>query len=502
MRKVAARHLLDTPLGYFNANLSGRLRKQIDDNAALTETLLAHELPDAAGGIVTPIAAVVTLFLFDWRMGLVCLIPMVGAMCLLMPMMSGDTMKFFEKYQRSGERLSSEATEYVRGIPVVKVFQQTVYSFKGFHDAIMENRALGAGYATRCRAPYTWFTVMMNSIFLFLLPVGMILVASSADGWGKLADLVFYIFFAPQLAFMMERLMYVGTAFMEAGEAVNKLEGILSVRPLPESGARIDSFPDEGAVAFDDVSFCYEGAGTPAIRQMSFRIPKGQTYALVGPSGSGKTTAARMIPRFFDVTEGSVKVDGVDVRSFRTRDLMARIAFVFQDNRLFKKSIRDNIRAARPDASDDEILRAASAARCRDIIEKIPGGLDAVVGTKGVHLSGGEMQRIALARAILKDAPIVVLDEASAFADPENEALIQKGFEELMKNKTVLMIAHRLSTVRNADKILVIDGGRITESGTHKELLQKNGTYARMWADYQKAADWKLNAGKEATANA
>jgi ATP-binding cassette subfamily B protein IrtA len=502
MRKMAAKHLLDTPLGYFNANLSGRLRKQIDDNAALTETLLAHEIPDSVGGIVTPIAAVATLFLFDWRMGLVCLVPMVIAMFLLMPIMSGDTMKFFERYQRSGERLASEATEYVRGIPVVKVFQQTVYSFKGFHDAIMENRDLASGYAMLCRIPYTWFTIMMNSIFFFLIPAGMIIVGSSADGWGKLADLVFYIFFAPQLAFMMERIMYVGNAVMEAGEAVNKLENILNVQPLPKAETKGAVVTDNGAVEFDHVTFFYEGSEKPALRNISFRIPEGATYALVGPSGGGKTTAARMIPRFFDVMEGSVKVDGIDVRKLQAEELMKKIAFVFQDNRLFKKSIRDNIKAAKPDATDEEVLKAAEAAQCMDILDKIPGGLDAVIGTKGVYLSGGEIQRIALARAILKDAPIIVLDEASAFADPENEALIQKGFETLMKNKTVLMIAHRLSTVQHVDRIMAIEDGEITEAGTHVELLKKNGLYARMWAVYQKAADWKLNTGKESTVNA
>ena len=499
MRKAAAAHLIDLPLGYFNANLTGRLRKQIDDNAALTETLLAHTIPDAVGGIVTPILAVGLLFVFDWRMGLACLIPMVIGLVCLMSMMTGTGMKFFEAYQRAGERISAEATEYVRGIPVVKVFQQTVYSFKSFHAAILSYRDLASGYAMMCRMPYTMFTVVLNAMFLLLMPLGMVLIGGAADGWAVLADLVFYIFFAPQLAFMMERLMYAVNAQMEAAEAVNKLEAILKELPLPEPAADSGSKPaDSGSkpadsgISFENVTFSYDGADRPALTNVSFHLPQGEAWALVGPSGGGKTTIARLIPRFFDVQAGAVLLGGRDVRSIPTAELMEQISFIFQEVRLFKKSIRDNIRAARPDATEAEILRAAQLAQCGDILEKTPGGLDAVIGAKGVYLSGGEMQRIALARAILKDAPIVVLDEASSFADPENEAKIQKAFEALMKGKTVLMIAHRLSTVRNMDRILVIRDGEIAEEGKHDELLERGGVYAAMWEEYQKAAQWKV----------
>ena len=491
MRKAAAAHLIDLPLGYFNANLTGRLRKQIDDNAALTETLLAHTVPDAVGGIVTPILAVGLLFVFDWRMGLACLIPMIIGLVCLMTMMTGRGMKFFEEYQRAGERISAEATEYVRGIPVVKVFQQTVYSFKSFHTAILSYRDLASGYAMMCRMPYTLFTVVLNAMFLLLMPLGMVLVGG-ADGWAVLADLVFYIFFAPQLAFMMERLMYAVNAQMEAAEAVNKLEAILRESPLPEPAADRGSKPTDSSISFENVTFSYDGADRPALTNVSFHLPQGEAWALVGPSGGGKTTIARLIPRFFDVQAGAVLLGGRDVRSIPTAELMEQISFVFQEVRLFKKSIRDNIRAARPSATEDEILRAAQLAQCGDILGKTPGGLDAVIGAKGVYLSGGEMQRIALARAILKDAPIVVLDEASSFADPENEAKIQKAFEALMKGKTVLMIAHRLSTVRNMDRILVIRDGEIAEEGKHNELLEKGGVYAAMWEEYQKAAQWKV----------
>ena len=390
MRKAAAAHLVDLPLGYFHANLTGRLRKKIDDNAALTETLLAHTIPDAVGGIVTPVLAVGLLFVFDWRMGLACLIPMVIALVCLMTMMTGTSMKFFEAYQRAGEHISAEATEYVRGIPVVKVFQQTVYSFKSFHVAILSYRDLASGYAMMCRMPYTLLTVVLNAMFLFLMPLGMVLIGGAADGWAVLADLVFYIFFAPQLAFMMERLMYAANAQMEAAEAVNKLDAILRESPLPEPAADSGSKPADSGISFENVTFSYDGADRPALTNVSFHLPQGEAWALVGPSGGGKTTIARLIPRFFDVQAGAVLLGGRDVRSIPTAELMEQISFVFQEVRLFKKSICDNIRAARPDATEAEILHAAQLAQCGDILEKTPGGLDAVIGAKGVYLSGGE----------------------------------------------------------------------------------------------------------------
>ena len=318
------------PLGYFNANLTGRLRKQIDDNAALTETLLAHTIPDAVGGIVTPILAVGLLFVFDWRMGLACLIPMIIGLVCLMTMMTGTSMKFFEEYQRAGERISAEATEYVRGIPVVKVFQQTVYSFKSFHAAILSYRDLASGYAMMCRMPYTLLTVVLNAMFLLLMPLGMVLIGSAADGWAVLADLVFYIFFAPQLAFMMERLMYAVNAQMEAAEAVNKLEAILKESPLPEPAADSGSKPADSSISFENVTFSYDGADRPALTNVSLPSAAGEAWALVGPSGGGKTTIARLIPRFFDVQAGAVLLGGRDVCSIPTAELMEQISFVFR----------------------------------------------------------------------------------------------------------------------------------------------------------------------------
>lgn len=496
MRSAAAKHLVDLPLGYFTSNQSGRLRKMIDDNAGMTETLLAHELPDSVGAVITPVAAVALLFVFDWRMGLLCLVPIAISIVTLFQMMGGKQAKFFSRYQRAIEDLSAEATEYVRGIPVVKVFQQTVYSFKSFYSSIMSYSKLASEYAMVNRTPMTAFTTILNSTFLLLIPAGMILCGISADGWGVLVDLIFYILFTPLCAMMINRLMYAGQASMEASEAVYKLDQIMEEAPLPEP--ENPESPEGTDIELRHVTFTYPGAEVPALSDVSFRVPEGKTVALVGPSGGGKTTAASLIPRFWDVQAGEVLVGGTDVRRITTRELMDKVAFVFQDTHLFKTSILENIRAARPDATRGEALRAAHAAQADDILEKMPQGVDTVIGTKGVYLSGGEQQRIALARAILKDAPIVVLDEATAFADPENEALIQKAFETLTRGKTVLMIAHRLSTVRGADQIIVLKDGKTAECGSHEQLLEQNGIYAAMWKDYQTAAQWKV--GKEVPA--
>lgn len=489
IRRAAMGHVLKLPLGFFTGSQSGRLRKLIDDNAGLTEDLLAHKLPDLAGTIVTPIAAVLMLFLFDWKMGLLCLLTMVLALLSMCLMMGGKNAGFFHRYQKEIERMSGEAVEYVRGIPVVKMFQQTVYSFKAFYAAIRDYSDLASQYAMSCRVGQTCFLTFINGAFALLIPAALLL-ASGGDVRTVLVNFIFYALFAPACGQMINRIMYMSEAVMEADEAVGRLDEILSQEPMENTG--IEKQPADAAVSFDHVTFTYPGADRPALSDVSFAVRPGQVTALVGPSGGGKTTAASLIPRFWDADSGAVSIGGVNVKEMDTEDLMKQTAFVFQDTRLFKESLLENIRAARPDASREEVLSAAHAAQCDDILEKLPQGLDTVVGARGVYLSGGEQQRIALARAILKDAPIVVLDEATAFADPENEHQIQKAFEALIRNKTVLMIAHRLSTVQDADHIIVLSGGKIAEQGCHESLLAQHGVYAAMWEDYQQSARWKV----------
>ena len=489
IRMAAMTHVLKLPMGFFTGNQSGRLRKLIDDNAGLTEDLLAHKLPDLTATFVTPVAGVLMLFLFDWRMGLLCLLTMILALACMMAMMGGKNAGFFHRYQQEIEKMSGEAVEYVRGIPVVKMFQQTVYSFKAFYNAIHSYSELASQYAMSCRNGQTGFLTCINGAFALLIPAALLL-ASEGDVRQTAVNFIFYILFAPACGAMINRIMYMSEAVMEADEAMGQLDQILKEKPLPKAfGGRT---PKGTQVRFQDVSFTYPGAARPALSGVSFTVRPGSTTALVGPSGGGKTTAGCLIPRFWDVTAGSVTVGGVDVREMDAEALMRQVAFVFQDTRLFKESILENIRAARPEASRQQVLEAALAAQCGDILEKLPEGLDTVIGTKGVYLSGGECQRIALARAILKDAPIIVLDEASAFADPENEYQIQKAFETLVRGKTVLMIAHRLSTVQNADEILVLADGRIEERGTHAQLLEAGGIYAAMWEDYQRSVRWKV----------
>ena len=494
IRYTAMAHVLKLPLGFFTGNQSGRLRKLIDDNAGLTEDLLAHKLPDLAATVVTPLAAIVMLFLFDWRMGLLCLLTMVLALLSMCLMMGGRNAGFFHRYQQEIERMSGEAVEYVRGIPVVKMFQQTVYSFKAFYTAIKDYSDLASQYAMSCRTGQTCFLTSVNGAFALLIPAALV-IASGGNVRTAMVNLIFYALFAPACGQMINRIMYMSEAVMEADEAVGRLDEILSQQPMQEP--KLQKKPVNASVVFDHVTFTYPGAKRPALEDVSFSVRPGQVVALVGPSGGGKTTAASLIPRFWDADSGSVAVGGADVREMDSAALMGQVAFVFQDTRLFKESLLENIRAARPDASREEVLAAAYAAQCDDILAKLPQGLDTVVGAKGVYLSGGEQQRIALARAILKDAPIVVLDEATAFADPENEHQIQKAFEALTRRKTVLMIAHRLSTVQNADDIIVLSEGKIAEQGSHSALLRKNGIYAAMWADYQRSAKWKV--GEEAT---
>lgn len=500
MRKTAIHHIVTLPLGYFSQTASGRLRKIIDDNAGLTEGFLAHQLPDLTDAVIMPVAVIVLIFLFDWRLGICCLIPIGISVIFLKQMMGGDNAQFMGKYMTALETMNKEAVEYIRGIPVVKVFQQTIYSFKNFHAAIEEYEKFASGYALKCRVPLTGFTVTLNGTFVLLIPVAMFLL-SGVNGQAAyenvVLDFLFYSLFTPVCATMMNRIMFASEQLMAAKSAVSRVEEILQEKPLKEPEHPM--IPADASIVFSDVSFSYPGAKEKALDHISFEVAAGKTVALVGASGSGKSTAASLIPRFYDVQSGSVAIGGVDVRNIEKQELMKRVAFVFQNTRLFKDTLLNNIKAARPDATREEVMKAANEAQCKDIIDRLPDGLDTLVGTGGTYLSGGENQRIALARAILKDAPIIVLDEATAFADAENEHQIQLAFERLTKNKTVLMIAHRLSTIQDADLILVFKDGQIAERGTHEELLASNGIYSSMWKDYQTSIAWKVGNPQEDT---
>lgn len=509
MRKRATEHLMHAQLGYFDTHASGALRRVVDGCAAETEGLLAHKLPDTAGSIAMIIGMLVLFFVFDWRLGLACLVAVVISIGCMVYMMGGRGMDFMTRYMGSLVKMNKTGTEYVRGIPVLKVFQQTVYSFRAFYDAIEEFTRLAQDYAVKwCQIPQSLSLTVINGVAVFLAPAAILIAPGASDFGTFLANFAFYTIFVAIIPTAMTRVMFISDAVQSATDAVTRVNDVLAA-PVVSAPSHAQT-PADNSVELRDVTFTYEGAEQPALDHVSFTVPAGATVALVGPSGGGKTTAASLVPRFWDVDEGSVLLGGVDVRQMDPHGLMDRVAFVFQANRLFKQSVLDNVRAARPDATREEALAALSAAQCDDIVEKLPQGVDTVVGAEGVYLSGGEVQRLMIARAICKNAPIVVLDEATAFADPENEVLIQQAFSRLAQGKTVLMIAHRLSTVRRADKIVVLDAGHVAEQGTHDQLVAAGGLYARMWADYEQSVSWKIQAkpaeeaagGSPATADA
>ena len=499
IRKQGMAHLMQTPLGFFDSNASGLIRNRLDGAASETETLLAHNLADIVGSAAMVVSMIVLMFVFDWRMGAACLLAAVVSVLAMFAMMGGKNAKLMQEYQAAQDVMSKAGTEYVRGIPVVKVFQQTVYSFRAFKQAIEDYSAKAEHYqGDVCRLPQSVNLTFTEGAFVFLVPAALILAPGALEAGnfaGFVTNFAFYAVFSAIISTALARIMFASSGMMLASTALRRIAHVMNAPVLAVTGH--PQVPADNSVEFKDVSFTYEGSGIPALDHVSFRVEPGRTVALVGPSGGGKTTAASLIPRFWDVSSGSVSVGGVDVRETDPHVLMDQVAFVFQNDRLFKDSILENVRAARPDATREEVQAALTAAQCGDILEKLPDGMDTVIGTKGTYLSGGEQQRVALARAILKDAPVVVLDEATAFADPENEALIQKAFAALTKDRTVIMIAHRLSTVVGADRIIVLDSGHVEEEGTHAELVAAGGLYARMWADYNQAVKWKISQARE-----
>ena len=500
IRKIGMNHIMKAPLGYFDNNASGLIRGRLDSAANDTETLLAHNLADIVGTIVLFVGMVILMFIFDWRMGAACLLSAVISIIAMFSMMGGKNAQLMAEYQAAQDRMTKAGTEYVRGIPVVKIFQQTVYSFKTFKKAIEEYSDKAEYYQAKvCRVPQSINLTFTEGAFIFLVPIVIFLVPSALHS-GNFSDFitnfVFYAVFSAIISTSLAKIMFASSGIMLASTALSRIDLVMKAPTLEKCVNPKE--PEDNSVVFKDVSFTYEGSSIPALSHISFKVESGQTVALVGPSGGGKTTAASLIPRFWDVDEGVIEVGNVNVKEIDQHVLMEQVAFVFQNTKLFKTSILENVKIANPNASDDDVMQALKAARCEDIIEKLPNGVHTIIGSEGTYLSGGEQQRIALARAILKNAPIVVLDEATAFADPENEVLIQKALSVLCKDRTVIMIAHRLSTVVNADRIIVLEEGHIIEEGTHKELLDKNGLYHKMWTDYNQAVKWKITSGKEA----
>ena len=489
IRKELMQHITALPLGVTEKYGSGKLRRIVNTSSTATETYLAHRLPDKAGAIATPIGLLFLLLAFDWRLGLLSLVPVVLGFLIMMKMTGKGMEQKMKEYQNALSDMSNEAVEYVRGVPVVKTFGQTIFSFKRFKAAIDNYEKWVIAYTKALRLPMMFYTTAINGVFAFLIAGGIIFTRGGVTN-ELLLNLIFYIVITPVIGTTLTKIMFMSEDAMIVNDAINRIDEVLDEKPLPESGA--NNTPKDNGVVLEHVSYSYDGEKN-ALNDVSLKIRPGQVVALVGASGGGKTTLANIVTRFFDPQKGCILIGNIDIRDIPKETLMDRVSFVFQNSRLIKTSILENVQMAKPDATREEITDALKAAQCMDIIEKLPNGIDTVIGTNGVYLSGGEQQRIAIARAILKNAPILILDEATAFADPDNEVRVQQALSVLSKGKTVIMIAHRLSSITEADCIYVLQDGKIVESGTHRRLIERNGIFTHMWKNYSEAAAWRLS---------
>ena len=491
LRTRLMKHIVTLPLGVFDQAGTGKIRRIVNESSAATETYIAHNLADKAVASATPVGLVVLMLAFDWRIGLICLIPAIIGFLFMMGMMGKEMQEKMREYQNALEVMSSEATEYVRGIPVVKTFGQTVFSFKRFKNALDDYEKWCVSYTISLRKSMMGFMTGINAIFVALVFAGFLLSGNGVTS-ELILNMMYYIIITPLLTVTLTKIAYAGEQEMQVIDSIKRIDGILNIRPLSETDQ--EKQPKDYSVELKNIRYRYPDAEKDAVHDLSLSIPSGQHVAFVGPSGGGKTTTAALIARFFDVQEGTIEIGGVNVKDIPQSALMKMVSFVFQDNKLLKGTILDNVRLAKPEATDAEVMEALKKAQCMDIIKKLPDGIHTVIGTKGTYLSGGEQQRIAIARAVLKNAPILILDEATAFADPDNEAMVQKAFEELSVGKTLIMIAHRLTTVADADRIFVLKDGTCAEAGSHKELMEKGGLYKEMFEEYTRSIEWKVGA--------
>ena len=488
IRKELMRHITALPIGVTEKYGSGKLRRIVNSSSAATENYLAHRLPDKAGAIATPVGLLFLLLACDWRLGILSLVPVVLGFLIMMKMTGKDMEERMEQYQNALSDMSNEAVEYVRGVPVVKTFGQTIFSFKRFKAAIDNYETWVIAYTKALRLPMMFYTTAINGVFAFLIAGGILFTRDGVTN-ELLLNLIFYIVITPVIGTTLTKIMFMSEDAMIVGDAMNRIEEVLNEKPLSES--KVNNVPSDHSITLEHVIYSYDGEKN-ALNDVSMSIKPGRTIALVGSSGGGKTTLANIVTRFFDPQKGRILIGNIDIRDIPKETLMNKVSFVFQNSRLIKASVLENVRMAKPSATREEIAHALETAQCLDIIEKLPNGMDTMIGTKGVYLSGGEQQRIAIARAILKNAPILILDEATAFADPDNEVRVQQALSALSKGKTVIMIAHRLSSIKDADCIYVLQNGEIVESGTHSRLIEKNGIFARMWKNYSEAAEWKI----------